>query len=196
MDYTALWAEIQANPACVPYITPSEPKVSSEIARANDQAIADILNVSRVRRVSRMITERGIREALPIKDASVFLDLAVVNGFDLKVDQSRAKAELVIANTDSMPYLGYRDSLLNVARGASVTLPYGIRPVASDLDPSAQYAGTLRSTDTATPSGEDHVTVYCPSEPGRVTAAVIASATIFAPSYRAALAMPSPAFPM
>ena len=73
MDYTALWAEIQANPACAPYITPSEPKVSSEIARANDQTIADILNVGRTRRVSRMITERGIREALPIKDASVFL---------------------------------------------------------------------------------------------------------------------------
>lgn len=73
MDYNELWAEIQANPACAPYITPSEPKVSAEIARANDQAIADIISVGRWRRVSRMITERGIREALPIKDASVFL---------------------------------------------------------------------------------------------------------------------------
>lgn len=44
MDYIALWGQIQANPDCGPYITPSTPKVAPDIAQVNDQAIADILN--------------------------------------------------------------------------------------------------------------------------------------------------------
>lgn len=40
----ALQAEIQGNEACAPFITPSQPKVDLAVARANDQAIADLLN--------------------------------------------------------------------------------------------------------------------------------------------------------
>jgi hypothetical protein len=74
MDYHALWAEIQANPACAPHIhTNDMPKIGSAEAVAKDRAIADILSDGRKRRQSNMITERGVREALPILDASVFL---------------------------------------------------------------------------------------------------------------------------
>ena len=42
MDYNALWAEIQANPACEQHIVPSFTK-ADEAARAGDAAIAAIL---------------------------------------------------------------------------------------------------------------------------------------------------------
>lgn len=74
MNYLALLAEIQANPACAPYIhTNDMPKLGGAEAAAKDQAIADIINVGRVRRVSHMITERGVRESLSIRDAALFL---------------------------------------------------------------------------------------------------------------------------
>jgi hypothetical protein len=65
MDYASLWAEIQANPACAPHIVPSEPKVSADVARAGDQAIADILSAGRVKVVPRMVSERGILNDYP-----------------------------------------------------------------------------------------------------------------------------------
>lgn len=48
MDYNALWAEIQANPACAEYIhTNEQPKISGAEALAKDQAIADLINEAR-----------------------------------------------------------------------------------------------------------------------------------------------------
>lgn len=76
MDYAALWAEIQATPACEPYITPSEPKVAVEIAVANDQAIADILNVGRMRVAARPLSERAILAEYP--DGPVAADAVLV----------------------------------------------------------------------------------------------------------------------
>ena len=73
MDYNALWAEIQANPACAPYITPSEPKVAADVARANDQAIADILNVDRTKLVSMEIGDGAISLALGVPAGPLFL---------------------------------------------------------------------------------------------------------------------------
>ena len=48
MEYDALWAEIQASPACAPHIVPSFPK-ADEAARIGDAAIAAILSDGRVR---------------------------------------------------------------------------------------------------------------------------------------------------
>jgi len=48
MDYNALWAEIQANPACAEHIHTNEmPKISGQEALAKDQAIADLINAAR-----------------------------------------------------------------------------------------------------------------------------------------------------
>ena len=48
MDYNALLAEVQANPACAEYIHTNEmPKISGQEALAKDQAIADIINAAR-----------------------------------------------------------------------------------------------------------------------------------------------------
>lgn len=46
LDLNVLLAAIQADPACAPHIVPSKPKVLAEVARAGDQAIADIINAS------------------------------------------------------------------------------------------------------------------------------------------------------
>lgn len=73
MDYNALWAEIQANPACAPHIVPSLPKVSAEVANAGDQAIADILNVGRKKIVSREVGDGVISIALGMPAGPVFL---------------------------------------------------------------------------------------------------------------------------
>lgn len=74
MDYNALWAEIAAKPECAEFIhSNAMEKITGAEAQAKDQAIADIINVGRKRRRSHMLTERGVREALPIVDASVFL---------------------------------------------------------------------------------------------------------------------------
>lgn len=60
MDYAALWAEIQSRPDCAAHIVPSEPKVDAAIARAGDQAIAELLSAGRVRVAARMVTERDV----------------------------------------------------------------------------------------------------------------------------------------
>lgn len=65
MDYHALWAEIQARPECAPHIVPSDPKVPLVVARAGDQAIADILSAGRTKIVQRMVSERGILNDYP-----------------------------------------------------------------------------------------------------------------------------------
>ena len=73
MNYNELWAEIQANPACAPYITLSEPKIPAEIARANDQAIADILSTGRTKVVSREVGDGAIALALGTQAGPLFL---------------------------------------------------------------------------------------------------------------------------
>lgn len=92
---------------------------------------------------------RILPDSVRTKDHSLFLNLSVLDGEFLKADPGRSQTELVIANGDSMPYLGFRDSVVKVARGGSTALRLGLSPVASDLDPSAQYAGSLRQLDTA-----------------------------------------------
>lgn len=74
MDYQSLWAEIQANPACAPYIhTNDMEKLPTPEVQAKDQAIADILNVGRVRLVDNLIGEGSITEALGVPAGSVFI---------------------------------------------------------------------------------------------------------------------------
>lgn len=73
IDYNALWAEIQANPACAPYITLSEPKGPAEIARANDQAIADIISTGRTKVVSREVGDGAIALALGTQAGPLFI---------------------------------------------------------------------------------------------------------------------------
>lgn len=48
MDYNALWAEIQANPACAPHIYTNDlPKLPGAEVVLKDQAIADIISIGR-----------------------------------------------------------------------------------------------------------------------------------------------------
>lgn len=78
MTPTELWAVIQATPSCAAHIVLSEPKVDAGIARAGDQAIADILNAlptMRVLKAEREITKRGVRNALDVVPAATFLKL-------------------------------------------------------------------------------------------------------------------------
>lgn len=74
MDYNALWAEIQANPACAPYIhTNDMPKIGWAEAMAKDQAIADMLSAGRTRIVSMEVGDGSISLALGIPAGPVFL---------------------------------------------------------------------------------------------------------------------------
>lgn len=74
MTPTELWALIQATPACAAHIVPSEPKATAAIARAGDQAIADILNtVPRTKVIHREIGDGMIALALGTPDGPVFL---------------------------------------------------------------------------------------------------------------------------
>lgn len=73
MDYLALWAEIQARPECTPHIVPSQPKAEDAVAAAGDQAIADIINVGRVRIASREVGEGTVSNALGVPDGPIFI---------------------------------------------------------------------------------------------------------------------------
>lgn len=74
MDYNDLWAEIQANPACLPHIHTNEmPKLSAQDAQVKDQAIADILNAERIRIVDCEVGEGRISEAMGIPQGPVFI---------------------------------------------------------------------------------------------------------------------------
>lgn len=73
MDYNALWAEIQTNPACEQHIVPSFPK-ADEAARAGDAAIAAILSEGRTRvEQSKMLNDGEVAVSLGIPDGPLFL---------------------------------------------------------------------------------------------------------------------------
>jgi len=75
MDYSALWAEIQANPACAEFIHDNEmPKISGAEALAKDQAIADLINAeSAPKIVSKEIGDGLVSLALGVPSGPVFL---------------------------------------------------------------------------------------------------------------------------
>lgn len=59
---------------CAPHVHTNEmPKIDGAAAFAKDKAIADILSDGRTRVASRMISERGVRGALPVIEAASFL---------------------------------------------------------------------------------------------------------------------------
>lgn len=73
MEYDALWAEIQASPACAPHIVPSFPK-ADEAARIGDAAIAAILSDGRVRiDPLKMLSDGEVAVALGIPGGPVFI---------------------------------------------------------------------------------------------------------------------------
>ena len=72
-DLSAMWAEIQANPACAPHIVPSFPK-ADEAAKVGDAAIAAILSAGRTRvEPSKMLNDGEVAVALGIPGGPVFL---------------------------------------------------------------------------------------------------------------------------
>lgn len=74
MDYAALLAEIQANPACAPHIHTNEMEpISGAAVLVKDREIAAIISAGRVRVVSHMITERGVLEVLGAAAGDTFL---------------------------------------------------------------------------------------------------------------------------
>lgn len=73
-ELRALQTLILATPACAPYVHTNEmdPITGAEVV-VKDRAIAGILSVNRTRPQTHLITERGVRESLPIVSGATFL---------------------------------------------------------------------------------------------------------------------------
>lgn len=91
MDLNALWAQIQATEACGPYIHTAEmPKISSQEAYAKDAAVAAILSVGRTRLHPRLVSERGVLEALgPVEGDAVLTALESITSPDALPEAAR-----------------------------------------------------------------------------------------------------------
>ncbi len=73
-ELRALQAQILDDPACKPYIITNDmPRVSGKDALEKDAAIAVILNAGRTKLISCMVTERGVRANLSIRDGALFI---------------------------------------------------------------------------------------------------------------------------
>lgn len=135
MTPAELWTLIQNTPACAPHIVPSEPKVEAAVARAGDQAIADILSVGRTTISPREVGDGAIAIALGIPDGPIFL---------FRLEQT---ANTVIASDAEPEQL----ALVSTARQAwrSVTkaaLDVGNPVVRTALD---TFVGSLLTADQA-----------------------------------------------
>lgn len=73
MTPSDLWTLIQTTPACAPHIVPSQPKVDPAIARAGDQAIAELLSAGRTRIAPTEVGDGAIAIALGIPAGPIFL---------------------------------------------------------------------------------------------------------------------------
>ena len=106
-ELRALQAQILANHACQQHvITNDMPRIASAEAFAKDAAIAEILSVGRTRLAPFMISERGVRANLPIKDGALFIktlrDLSEAS--DVPAWLSAALGQIGVAEEDKWAY--------------------------------------------------------------------------------------------
>lgn len=88
-------------------------------------------------------------DSVRTSDLRLIMDLAVVNPWDVKVDPGRSQTEIIVANVDPPPYLGFSDTLVTMNRGQTTKVRVAVKPLRSDKDPSAQYTGTITGSEGA-----------------------------------------------
>lgn len=113
--YESLWAEIQGRTDCAEFIVPSEPKVSADVARAGDAAIAALLSEGRKQIVSRRVSVREIIAEYP--DGPVAAD-AVLAKLDSYAAASEPLSRLV---KRTLPFL-QSESGLDLGASATRTM--------------------------------------------------------------------------
>lgn len=133
MDLAQLKVEIEANPACAPHIHTNEmPRISSAEVAIKDQAIADIINVGRVRPQSKeigigtilavMAPAGGVfldgLNALGSTDRNVYWSMELIRQgrFDIGMPAARAQVQ---ALADGQP---------DLAAGIEALLALGVAP--------------------------------------------------------------------